>query len=419
MQSRWNVVGVALAAMLGSGWVTSTQASDHQDGSVVRDEQAGDLTGLWAFVPDRGSRQGPLVVAMGIRSFAVSRSDIGTDYEYSFRIRRASLEGSGPGVRSRTGGSELKLTCRFNRARQVSCDMTTISARGDSSAAGSVTGDFDKNLTSLGRRIKVFADLRTDPYIVNLPALHDCMDGGEARFLGGDRKIANSFGGSHINTFGIIAEISQSLLPEDNGLPLVAVAAESVLVSDETDRRIDRVGRPETTVFLIQDDAARNAWNARDAFDSDGLDKFREQMQRGMTAVDAHSRKSYWAHPHPLMNVMLEDYLLLNPANPVNVMDSAKNHFLELEWAAFQGASIAGLSGGRRLTDNSVARFFSVFARRGASSFAHLDALRPPLFRPTQPKFPYMSGPLDRMENLSVRVLERLIPINGTIKGCE
>jgi hypothetical protein len=404
--------------VLAACWGTAS-AGDHQDGSQVRDEQSGDIGGLWAFMPDRGDQAAPLVVAMGIRPFAVNRSEIGSDYDYSFRIRPAALDGVGARLRSWVGASELRVTCRFNRTRQVVCDMMQVSASGASNSEGGVAGDFGKPLRSLGRGMAVFADLRTDPYMANIQAIHECMDNGEVAFRAGEQKIRNSFADGHINTIGLIVEIHPELLPKSNGLPLLAVAAESVLVTDGGERRIDRVGRSETSVFLIQDDAKRNAWNSHGPFASDGTDAFRDEMQRGMTGVDAFSRKGYGDYPHPLLNVMLEDYLLLNPTNPVDPLDTKVNHYMELEWAAFNGQSTAALSGGRRLTDNSVARFFSIFARQGKSSFAHLDALRQPLFRPTHATFPYMSGPLARMEGVLASFETQLHSMHGAMVGCE
>ncbi len=66
-----------------------------------------------------------------------------------------------------------------------------------------------------------------------------------------------------------------------------------------------------------------------------------------------------------------------------------------------------------------MARFFSVFARQGKSTFAHLDALRQPLFRPTHDSFPYMSGPLDRMELVLTNAARVLLPMNGSLRGCQ
>ena len=419
MRNRWSLARTGVAILVGISWCLTTAAGDHQDGSQVQDEAAADITGLWAFVPNQGDRIGPLVVAMGVRPYALSRSDIGSDHDYSFRIRSAALTGRGSQLQTRTGPSELRLTCRFNRTREVQCDLNEVSAQGVASLAGRISGDFGQTLTSLDRRIRVFADLRTDPYHVNLQALHSCMDTGEVQFLQGDRRIKNSFAASHINTVGIIAEIDRNLLPRSAGMPLVAVAAESVLATDTEQRRIDRAGRPEVSVFLIQEDGARNAWNSRDAFNTSGLDDYRPHMQRGLTAVDALSRKSYWNRPHPLLNVMIQDFLLLNPDVSVSVLDNSANHFMELEWAAYTGRSMEGLAGGRRFVDNSVAKFFQIFARQGLKGFAHLEALRLPLYRPTHANMPYMSAALGRSESIIPRALESFVHVDGQIVGCE
>ena len=81
MRNRWSLARVGVSCLTGALWCLSAAAGDHQDGTQVQDEQAADITGLWAFVPNQGDRVGPLVVAMGVRPFALSRSDIGSDHD--------------------------------------------------------------------------------------------------------------------------------------------------------------------------------------------------------------------------------------------------------------------------------------------------------------------------------------------------
>ena len=125
---------------------------------------------------------------------------------------------------------------------------------------------------------------------------------------------------------GLLAEVDRSWLPVEPGMPLLAVVGQSVGVDHEGNRTlIDRVGRPGANTLLIQDDASRNGWNAVDPFDFGGAAAFRDSMQRGLTAVDSHSRHNYWSYPHPLLEMLLSDQLLLDPNVPVPVLDTDRN----------------------------------------------------------------------------------------------
>lgn len=420
MRSRLGFVGSTL--LLALGLVSATaQAGDHHDGSAVLADPAADLTGLYAFVP--ATPTAPLVAILGFRPFALSRSEVGNHHDYSIRVRPAALAGQGAALRSRVGRAELRLTCRFNRGlHEVACELLRSDAAGVTTRIDAFGGDMNRGIRGADGRVQVMASLRTDPYMTNVEAVSRCLDEGEGAFLVGERKIRNSFVESFVNSFALVVELDRALLPTEAGLPLLAVAGESVRVDRAgAGTRIDRVGRPHASTFLIQDDAARDAWNALDPFEPGAASAFRDAMQRGLTAVDAHSRHGYWTYPHPLLELMLEDYLLLDPSQTVDVTDTAINHYLELEWQAYRGRELAaaGLAGGRRPVDNSVARFFAIFARQGQSSFANLDALRHALFRPMHAGFPYLGAPYERLTGVKNRLFVATVPLSYSIQGCE
>ncbi|MBT6274025.1 MAG: DUF4331 family protein [Chromatiales bacterium] len=410
-----------VAALVSSAAV----AGDHQDGAEVLTNPRADLVGLYAFIPIVGGERGPLAIALGAVPFALNKSEIGNDIEYAVRIKPATLVGTGADVHTSLGRSEMRLACNFYRGKyELNCELTH-SADGASpwSVVAVVKGPIDRSIFSKDRALRVMAGLRADPYMTNVKDVRNCLDDREHEFkTKNNQKIKNSFVESKVNFIGIMAEIDRSVLPREVEFPLLAVVGETIEIDDfgAHMRRIDRIGRPETSSFLIRDNATRDAWNAHDPFAGRANGQFRDAMQRGLSAVDSHSRMNFWGYPHPLLNLLLDDYLLVNPRKGIAPIDTARNHYFELEWAAYQGQNTKDLAGGRRPVDNVVERFYSVLARQGQAEFSNLKALRHALYRQTHASFPYLAAPFrGRLETLSNRAIVQAIPLEGTISGCQ
>lgn len=425
MRNPGNMLRAAVLVLGITAVISSAVAFDYRDGSAVRD-RGGDLASLYAFVPNVGGEVGPLTVALTIKPYALSVAEVGKDTEYSIRIRAAGLAGSGERLRTKLGAAELAITCNyFDHDYQIGCIASHISADGSTRVLGAVSGDLGDVMTAPGMR--AMSALRSDPLLINFHATLNCLEDDEVEFLGLDDafkrrvhpKFRNSIEHKKMNVVGLVIEVNRSWLPQEAGLPLIAVAAQSVdVANDGTRTPLDRIGRTGTSTFLIQDDEARNGWNATDPYDAAGATAFRAEMQRGLTAVDSHSRRAYWAWPHPLLELLLSDHLLLNPNVPVAAIDASRNNYFELEWAAYTGRSLNGLAGGRRPIDNSISRFFAVMARQAGRHFAQLEALKHPLYRQTHAAFPYLAAPYEKPDTLFSRTIEELNPRSPTIRGC-
>ncbi|MEM7403786.1 MAG: hypothetical protein AAF458_00775 [Pseudomonadota bacterium] len=426
MQNPGDMLRAALTMLCLMCVASGASAFDYRDGSAVRDH-GGDLASLYAFVPDVGGEPGPLTVALAIKPFALSVAEVGKDTEYLIRIRRAGLAGSGDRLRTRLGKSELRIACHYyDNDYEIACFAVQVGADGSERVLAALDGDIGQTMQTKG--LKIVTQMRSDPAMTNFRSQWFCLDDIEKEFLATPDeferrvhvKFRNSIEVRKMNVVGLIAEIDRSWLPEEPGLPLAAVAAQSVDIDKDGKRTpIDRVGRPGTSMFLIQDDTARNGWNQLDPFDEVGATAFRKPMQMGLEAVDTHSRMDYWNRPHPLLELLLNDHLLLNPNVPAPVTDTSRNLYFEIEWAAYNDRSIDGLAGGRRLVDNVVSRFFAVMARQGQSHFAHLEALRHPLYRQTHAQFPYMAAPYEKLDTLYGRAAEEMNPFPPAVRGCE
>jgi hypothetical protein len=412
---------LSLGLLGGSGLA---HAMDYMDGSDVR-EHGGDLASLYAFVKNTNGAAGPLAVMMAIKPFALAINEVGRWTDYSLRMRPARLAGTGAGMRSYVSNSELRLDCRyFDGDHEFGCNATYVAADGSETSMGEAGGNIGQVLRGPGWR--VVTAMRSDPLRTNFHAALNCLDDGEEEFrtlTPFERRVSPKFRNSvefnKMNVVGLIAQIDRLRLPTEPGMELLAVSGQSVdKFDDGTSAQVDRIGRVGTSTLLIQDDAARNGWNKIDPFDGASATVYREAMQHGLTAVDSHSRRAYWSYPHPLLETMLDDHLLLNPTVASAPNDVTHNHYFEIEWAQFTGQPLDGLAGGRRLTDNAVSRFFSVFARQGQSHFEHLEALKHPLYRPTHDTFPYMAAPFEKHDTLLSRVAAQWSPSKDTIHGC-
>ena len=422
----------ALTLAIGLSVLAGTShAFDYLDGSAVRGSGGADLASLYAFVPSVAGEPGPMTVLLSIKPFALSLSEAArmdnftSVIEFTVRMRPAALVGVGAAVRTRLGKGELGVACRYYDGNdEIGCIVSQTGADGSKRVVGHAGGNLNTDIHIKGLRMST--RMRSDPRLVNFQAERACLDDDEIEFRKLDKfqrridlRYRNSTEANKLNVIMLALELNRDWLPKEAGLPLLAVTAQSANVdADGTVTPIDRVGRTHVSTRLIQDDVSRNGWNVLDPFDVVGATAFRESMQRGMVAVAAQSRANDWPYPHPLVELMLSDQLLLNPNIGVSTVDVSRNHYMELEWAAFTGQSMKGLPGGRRLVDNAQSRFYAIFARQGTAHYEQLDYLKHPLYRSTQAQFPYMAAPYEAHDTLMSRSLAGLGTESETIRGC-
>lgn len=156
-------------------------AHDYSDGSAIHNH-GGDLGSLYAFVPNVGGDAGPLAVVLTIKPFALSVSEVGTNTEYSIRIRPAGLAGSRERLRSKLGTAELEIVCNYYKHDyQIGCIANEVGAGGDRRVLGRVSGDIGETLTANGMR--AMSDIRSDPLLINFSSTVNCLEDDEIEFL--------------------------------------------------------------------------------------------------------------------------------------------------------------------------------------------------------------------------------------------
>ena len=217
-----------------------------------------------------------------------------------------------------------------------------------------------------GHGTRVFAGARWDPFI---------MDARAALATIATRKLAFTDHGSIFldgkNVLGIVVEIDLGLLA---GWTLVGVVAET-LTRGPFNVRIERVGRPEVKNMMLapkdfdqvnRDLEIRDLYNLDDAFhlgDSYG-GAYRARLDANLAFWDGLDGKTDWptdeAGRHPLTELMLRDYLVVDVTKPYQEHGS----FLEIELAARSGEEHL-TCGGRTLNDDVMDTIFTRLVNAG------------------------------------------------------
>ncbi len=186
---------------------------------------------------------------------------------------------------------------------------------------------------------------------------------------------------------------------------LFAMAAETF----KGGHRIDRDARPTTLNLLfaksvpyplakesIPDIAAlQDRWNKDDTFELDpsAVPAYAKALQDGMALYDrSDGEKPDWPTPHPMLDVILTDVLLVDVTRPTTPSSDA-NTYLEIEMAHFQGRK-PKTGGGRTPNDDSVDTFLTWFIN-GPDRFddpRRTDGEDKPA-TPAGDTFPYLQDP--------------------------
>ena len=199
------------------------------------------------------------------------------------------------------------------------------------------------------------------------------------------------------NVLSIVAEIDVGLLGD---AALVGVVAET-LTRGEFNVRIERVGRPEVKNMMLapkefdpvnRDLEIRDLYNMEDAFQlgDSYAGAFRARLDANLAFWDGLDGKVDWALDeeggHPLTDLVLADYLIVDVTKPYQEHDS----FLEIELAARRGEEHA-TCGGRTLNDDVMDTIFTQLVNAGNGPVIRdgVDAAS----RPASTAFPYLASP--------------------------
>jgi hypothetical protein len=314
--------------------------SDHFSGPRAIAGPAGDICDLFAFPsPDRPDH---LALAMDVYPLPRRTSSFSDAIVYRFRLRPLAVAADKPAFVFGAEDTELVFACSFDAPRAAGGDALP-------EQGGVCIGPSGKPLRfrvndergAQGDGMRVYAGLRSDPFVIDLPAYLETIKTGRVAFK---NPGENSLTG--LNALSLIVEVDAKRLPRNGGPPLFGIVAETV-VAGKLPIRLERLGRPEIKNVIMsmkqydqvnRDLEIRDLYNLEDAFhmSKDYRGAYRARLNANLAAMDKYDGKADWPlgpdGSHPLTDLLLADYLVVDVAKPY-----ADNGFFEIERAVLEG----------------------------------------------------------------------------------
>jgi len=371
--------------------------SDHISGPRALADPIGDITDVYAYPsPDRPDAH---VQDMNTLPMARPEAVFSEGLLYRFRLRPLTPPTSGGEWRFLPGRTEVVLDCVFDTP-----DLGSTSGGQASGQQGSCLTPSGEHISfrvndehgASGDGMRVFAGTRWDPFI---------MDARAALATIATRKLAFSDHGSIFldgkNVLSIVLEVDTGLLADGTAdWTLVGVVAET-LTRGTFNVRVERVGRPEVKNMMLapkefdpvnRDLEIRDLYNMDDAFHlgDSYAGAYRARLDANLAFWDGLDGKVDWPVQedarHPLTNLFLDDYLVVDVTKPYLEGGS----FLEIELAARRGEQHE-TCGGRALNDDVMDTLFTqlVNAGDGPTISDGVDSAT----RPASLTFPYLAPP--------------------------
>lgn len=365
--------------------------SDHISGPRALAEPIADITDVYAFPsPERSDR---LVLVMNTLPFAQPSDTLSEGLIYRFRLRPLTPSGAGEAAPFTAGSREFVFDCVFS--------PPTVDGRGpgvvQDGFCTTPTGETvqfrvgDENSTEM-HGVRVFAGLRWDPFMMDAPAALKTIATGTLAFTDPGTIYLDGK-----NVLSLVVEVDTALF---GGAELIGVVAET-LTRGKFNVRIERVGRPEVKNMMLapkqhdqvnRDLEIRDIYNTEDAFHlgESYPGAYRARLNANLAYWDGIDGKVDWATnengDHPLMEVMLADYLVVDLTKPY----AESGSFLEIELAALHGGEHQ-TCGGRALNDDVMDTIFTQLVNAGNGPVIRdgVDAAT----RPATRVFPYLAEP--------------------------
>ena len=242
-----------------------------------------------------------------------------------------------------------------------------------------------------GHGVRVFAGVRWDPFIMDAPAALKTIATGKLAFTDPGSIYMDGK-----NVLSLVVEIDCARFLGEVGL--VGVVAET-LTRGKLTVRIERVGRPEVKNLMLapkqfdqvnRDLEIRDLYNMEDGFQlAEGYEgAYRARLNANLAFWDGLDGKTDWPlgddGTHPLTELVLADYLVVDPGKPY----AEQGSFLEIELAAREGRAHE-TCGGRALNDDVMDRIFTLLINAGKG-----PVIRDGVDRSTSPgsrSFPYLA----------------------------
>jgi hypothetical protein len=359
--------------------------SDHISGPRALAEPIADITDVYAFPSPE--RRGWLTLIMNTVPFAPPDGRFSDGLIYRFRLRPADVDLDERRVRARET-PDWVVDCVFDPADGGGAQSGYCTTPG-----GDITRFVVDDPGEEQARVRVFAGPRWDPFIMDAPA--------GLRTIAEQRLAFTKPGAIYLdgkNVLALVVELDCVAVLGDTAP--VAVVAET-LTRGRLNVRIERTGRPEMKNLLLapkqfdlvnRDLEIRDLYNMEDAFHlgSSYTGAYRARLNANLAFWDRLDDKIDWppdpSGAHPLTELVLADYLIVDPGKPY----CERGSFLEIERSTMAGRAHA-TCGGRSLNDDVIDTLYT-FWINGGNGPGISDGVDTST-RPASTTFPYLSEP--------------------------
>lgn len=361
--------------------------SDHISGPRALADPIADITDVYAF-PSPG-RPGCLTLVMNTLPFAPPAGRFSEGLVYRFRLRPAGVDLVARRVRA-LETPEWVIDFVFDAEDETGTQFGYCTSP-DGEVTRFVVDDPTTRHATTG--LRVFAGPRWDPFIMDAPA--------GLRTIAEQRLSFTEPGSIFLdgkNVLSLVVELDCAAVLRQT--QLVAVVAET-LTRGRLTVRIERVGRPEVKNLLLapkqfdtvnRDLEIRDLYNMEDAFHlgSSYGGAYRARLNANLAFWDRLDNEVHWppdrAGAHPLTELVLADYLIVDPARPY----AEHGSFLEIERSTMAGHPHE-TCGGRSLNDDVIDTLYTFWINGGSGPVIRdgVDAAS----RPASATFPYLAEP--------------------------
>jgi hypothetical protein len=365
--------------------------SDHISGPRALADPIADITDVYAFPSPE--RPGHLVLVMNTLPFAQPGDGLSDGLVYRFRLRPLAPGTPADAAPFAVRPEEFVVDCVFSppsaavRGQGVDQEGTCTTPAGET-----IRFRVNEEEDGFGHGLRVFAGPRWDPFIMDARAALTTIATGELAFTDPGSIFLDGK-----NVLALVVELDCALL---GGAQLVGVVAET-LTRGRFTVRIERVGRPEVKNMMLApkqfdrvntDLEIRDLYNLEDAFHlgASYQGAYRARLNANLAFWDGLDGKTDWPTDgrgdHPLTNLVLADYLVVDVTKPY----SEQGSFLEIELAALAGKAHE-TCGGRALNDDVIDTLFTQLVNAGNGPVIRDGVDR--ATRPASRTFPYLAAP--------------------------
>src|SRR6185295_495834 len=246
--------------------------SDHFSGPRALAGPQCDICDLYEFTsPERPDN---LVLVMDVVPRATPTSTFSDAIIYRFRLRPATIAGTGAADTFALGEDELVIDCTFDEPRITGDGRVDQIGRCRSPFTGDVVFRFNDERGGIGGGVRAFAGLRSEPFFIDFPALQQTLRTGKLAFREGGTLQGPRGVDAGSNVLALVVEVPSAALKPLGIKALVSVVGET-LSDGKLQIRLERVGRPEIKNLLLgpknhdpvnRDLEMRDLYNLEDAY---------------------------------------------------------------------------------------------------------------------------------------------------------